>query len=126
VVAARLIKAGDQMGAAGAGRPGAHCELAGELGLAGGGERCALLVADADPFDAASTNRVRQRVQGVADQPEYVPDTDLLKHTDQDIRNRLRHLPLLVVVFAPGRGVKIEPIHADRSSARLTTTTLPH
>jgi hypothetical protein len=46
-----------------------------------------------------------------------VPDTDLLKHTDQDIRNRLRHLLLLMVVFAPGLGVKIEPIHADRSSA---------
>src|ERR1700688_4989977 len=57
-------------------------------------------MADTNPFDAASTDRVRQRVQGVADQSKYMLDTDLLKRTDQDIRNRLRHLPLLVVVFA--------------------------
>ena len=97
MVAARFIEAGDQMSAAGAGGAGAHREVAGELGLAGGSERRSFLMADANPFDAASADRVGERVQRVADEPEYMFDPDLLEYTDQDIRDRLRHLcrPLL-------------------------------
>ena len=80
---------------AGAGRAGADAEPAGQLGLAGGGERRALLVADADPFDAAAANRVGERIERVADQAEDLLDPDLLEHADQDIRDCLGHLRLL-------------------------------
>jgi hypothetical protein len=82
------------MVAAGTGGAGTHRELAGELGLTGGSQRRSFLMTDADPFDSASSNRVGERIQGVADQCEYMLDPDLLKHTHQEIRNRLCHLPL--------------------------------
>ena len=78
VVAARLIEARDQVGAAGAGGAGAHRKPAGELGLAGRGKRGAFFVADADPFDLASPDRVGERIERIADQPEYMLDPDLL------------------------------------------------
>ena len=95
VVAARLIEAGDEMRAAGAGRAGADRELAGELGLTGGCKRRAFLVTDADPLDAAAPNRVGERIERVADQSENVLDPDLLEHADQYVRYRLGHLRLL-------------------------------
>jgi hypothetical protein len=66
-----------------------HREAAGELGLAGGGQRRAFLMTDADPFDMASSNRVGERIQGVADQSEYLLDADLFEPTDQDVRDRV-------------------------------------
>ena len=94
VVAARFIEAGDQMRAAGTGGAGTHRELSGELGLTGGSQRRSFFMTDANPFDAASSNRVGERIQGVADQREYMLDPDLLEHADEEIRNGLRHLPL--------------------------------
>ena len=93
------------MRAAGTGGAGAHRELAGELGLAGGGQRRSFLMADADPFDAASPDRVGERVRGVADQSENMPDSDLFEHPDQEVGNRLRHgfLPIVVVVLSAAR-----------------------
>jgi hypothetical protein len=55
------------MSAPGTRGTGAYRELAGELGLPGRGQRRSLLMADADPFDSASSNRIGQRIQGVAD-----------------------------------------------------------
>src|SRR6267378_2180433 len=96
VVAAGLIESGHQVVAAGTGGAGANRETAGQLCLASGGQRGAFLMTHADPFDAASTDRVRDRIQGVADQPEKMLDADLLEHANQDIRNRLRHFRLLL------------------------------
>ncbi len=63
VVASGFIEAGDQMGAARAGGAGTHRELAGKLGLAGGGERRAFLMADADPLDLAVPDRIGERIE---------------------------------------------------------------
>jgi hypothetical protein len=95
VIAARFVEAGDKMGAAGPGRPGANAKPARELGLSGGRERRALLVTHADPFDGTAANRVRERIERIADQSENVFDPDLLKHADQHVRHRLGHLRLL-------------------------------
>jgi len=81
--------------ASGPGRSGTDREPAGKLGLPGGGERRALLVANADPFDAATTDRIRQRVQRISDQAEHVSNTDLLERADQNVRDCLRHARLL-------------------------------
>ncbi len=89
MVAARFIKAGDQMVAAGTRGAGAHAEPAGELGLAGGGQRSAFFMPDADPFDLAVPDRVRKRIEGIANQSENVLDADLLERADQKFRNRL-------------------------------------
>lgn len=61
----RGLETCDQMSAAGTRGAGADRELSGELGLARGGER----------------------VPRVADQTEYVLDTDLFEHADQDSSN---------------------------------------
>src|SRR5713226_2185058 len=66
-----------------------------ELGLAGGGERRAFLVADADPFDVAAANRIGERIERVADQSEDVLDPDLFEHANQDACYRLGHRRLL-------------------------------
>ena len=62
--------------------------------VAFGGQRRSLLMTAANPFDMASPDRVGERIQGVADQREYMLDPDLLEHADEEIRNGLRHLPL--------------------------------
>src|SRR5260370_22679030 len=54
MVAARFIEAGDEMPAAGTGRTRTYSEPAGELCLAGGRERRALLLAGAAPRDFAA------------------------------------------------------------------------
>jgi hypothetical protein len=46
-------------------------------------------VPDPDPFDLASSHRVGQWIEGVADQSEDLFDTDLFEHGDQLARNRL-------------------------------------
>ena len=69
--------------------PGRHRELPGELGLAGGGQRRALFMPDADPFDLALPHRIGERIEGIADQSEDLLDTDLFEHVDQLARNRL-------------------------------------
>ena len=97
VIAARLIEAGDEMSAAGPGRAGADPEPAGKLGLAGGGERRSLLVADADPFDIAAADRVGERIERVADQCENMLDSNLLEHADQDVRDCPGHMCLLLM-----------------------------
>ncbi len=89
MVAARFVESRDQMIAAGAGGAGAHRKLPGELGLARGGQRRALFMTDADPFDLASPYRIGQRIEGIADQSEDVFDTDLFEHADQLARHRL-------------------------------------
>jgi hypothetical protein len=53
MVAARLVQACDEMGAARTGGAAADAEPAGEFGLPGGGKCSAFLVAYADPFDLA-------------------------------------------------------------------------
>src|SRR6202022_3569151 len=83
VVAARFIKPRHQVVAARAGGAGAYPKPAGELGLAGGGQCRAFLVTDADPFDLASPYRVGQRIEGIPDQSEDMPDTDLFDHAAQ-------------------------------------------
>ena len=63
MIAAGFIKAGDEMSAARAGCARADREPAGQLGLAGSGQRGSLLVADADPFNVAAANRIRERIE---------------------------------------------------------------
>ncbi len=63
VVTAGFIKTGDEMCTTGAGSARAHRKLAGELGLAGGGKCGAFFMADTNPFDGASTDRVGQGVE---------------------------------------------------------------
>jgi len=89
MVAAGFIEAGNQMRAAGTRGAGTHREVAGKLGLAGGGQRRSFLMTDTNPFDIASTERVGERIQRVADQSKYLLDPGLFEHTDQDFRNRL-------------------------------------
>jgi hypothetical protein len=91
MVAGSFIEAGNQMRAAGARGAGTHRKAAGELGLAGGGQRRPFLMTNAEPFDMTSSDRVGKWIQRVADQSEYLLDPDLLEHADQDVRNRLRH-----------------------------------
>src|ERR1700733_15662923 len=84
------------MRAAGTGGAPATAEPAGQLGLAGGGERRAFLVADTDPFDVAAPYRVGKRIERVADQAENVFDPDLFEHADQYVRYGLSHRDLLL------------------------------
>jgi hypothetical protein len=49
-------------------------------------------VADADPLNVASANRVGERVEGITDQPEDMLDPELSERADQNIRYRLCHL----------------------------------
>jgi hypothetical protein len=44
---------------------------------------------DANPFDLASPNRIRKRIEGVAYQSKDVSDADLFEHAHQKFRNRL-------------------------------------
>jgi hypothetical protein len=82
MVAPDFMEAGDQMGAAWTQSAGKHREIAGESGLVGGSQRRALLMADFDPFDFASSDRVGERIQRVADQSEYLLDPDLFEDAD--------------------------------------------
>ena len=95
VVARGFVEAGDQMCAAGAGGSGADGEPSGQLGLTRGGQRRPLLVADADPFNRAAPNCVGEGIERVANETEDMPDADLLKRSNQHIRNRSRHPRLL-------------------------------
>jgi hypothetical protein len=53
-------------------------------------------MADADPlYLLASANRIAQRVEGIADQAEDLPNPNLFQHVDQDVRYHLSHLLLL-------------------------------
>jgi hypothetical protein len=63
--------------------------LPGELGLTGSGQGRAFFVTDTDPFDLASPHRIRQRIEGIADQSEDLFDADLFKHADQLARNSM-------------------------------------
>ena len=63
MIAARLVEAGDQVSAPRPRRAGADAEPAGQLGLAGGGERRAFLVANADPFNAAAADGVADGIE---------------------------------------------------------------
>jgi hypothetical protein len=40
-------------------------------------------MADADPFNFAVANRVRDGIKRIANQSKYLPDTNLLEHVDQ-------------------------------------------
>jgi hypothetical protein len=62
MVAACLIKAGDEMGAARSGRSATNAEPTGELCLAGSRERRPFFVADADPFNFALAHCVADRI----------------------------------------------------------------
>ena len=73
-----------------AGSDGAHAdpEGAGQLRLRGGGERTGLLVTDADPAHAVlAADRVRDRVQGVADDAPDLPHAEVVQAVDQHLRD---------------------------------------
>jgi deoxycytidylate deaminase len=89
MVAACLIKAGDEMGAAGSSCSATHAEPTSELCLARGRERGAFLVADADPFNFAVAHSIANRIKRVAYEPEYVLDANPFEHLDQDTRHCL-------------------------------------
>jgi hypothetical protein len=95
VIAAGLIEAGDEMGAAGSRRTGADRKPASKLGLAGGGERRSFLMADTNPFNIGAADRIGERIERVANQCENMLDPNLLKHANHDVRDRLGHRCLL-------------------------------
>src|SRR5215468_6244527 len=95
MVAGCFVKASDEMRAARTGRARAHAQPTGQLGLPCSGKCCSLLMPDADPLDLAAANGVAQRVQGVTDQAEDLPNSDLFEHANQDVCYHLGHLPLL-------------------------------
>src|SRR5262249_62265845 len=95
VVARRFIKTGDKVRAPGTGRACTDPEATSQLGLSSSGERCSLLMPNADPFYLAAANRVAQRVQRIADQAEDLPNADLFQHGDEDVRYHLSHWSLL-------------------------------
>jgi len=43
---------------------------------------------DADPLYLAAANGVAQRVKGIIDQAEDLPNPDLFEHADQDVCHR--------------------------------------
>src|SRR5262249_41328681 len=97
MVARCFVKAGDKVGAAGTGRARAYAEAAGQLRLPRRGECRSLFMADADPlYLLAPANRIAQRVEGIADQAEDLPNPNLFEHADQDVRYHLSHLLLLL------------------------------
>jgi hypothetical protein len=78
----------------GAARPrgaGADRKTAGELGLTRRRESRALFMANANPFDCGASHGIGQRIERVADQSKNLLDADVLKHTDQRIRDCLSH-----------------------------------
>ena len=83
------------MRAAGTSRARAYAEPTSQLGLPSSRECCSLLMAHTDPLYFAAANRVGERIEGIADKPEDVPDPDLFQHSDQDVCYRLDHLRLL-------------------------------
>jgi hypothetical protein len=89
VVATCLIEAGDEMSAAGPCTPATDAEPAGEFRLAGGRERSAFLVADADPLDLAVAHSVADRIERIGNQPGYVRDADLFERVNQGVGHRL-------------------------------------
>lgn len=70
VIAARLVKPCYQMRAARTGRARTDTEPSGELCLPRRGQCRAFFVPDADPFDSASANGIRKRIEGIANQTE--------------------------------------------------------
>src|SRR6516162_8246986 len=95
MVAGCFIKAGNQVCAARTGRARTYSEATGQLGLPRSGECCSLLMPDADPPDLlAAANRVSQRVEGITDQAEDLPNPDLFEHADQRVCHHLSHLTL--------------------------------
>src|SRR5215831_12522391 len=96
MVARCFVKARDKVRAAGTGRARAYAEAAGQLRLARRGKCRSLLMPDADPlYLLAAANRVAERVEGIADQAEDLPNSDLFEHADEDVRYHLSHLSLL-------------------------------
>ncbi len=69
--------------------------------IASGGERPALFVPHADPFDLAVANRVGERVERTTDQTENVPDADLLEDADQQAGYRLYTDAALIWSMSP-------------------------
>ena len=84
------------MGAAGAGGAGADGEASAELGLTRGRQRRPFLVADPHPFDEAAPNRIGERIERIADETEDMPDADLLKRSNQHIRDGSSRHPRLL------------------------------
>src|SRR5262249_12994269 len=95
MVAGCFIKTGDKVRLAGTGRARAYTKATGQLGLPRSGECCSLLMPDADPLYLAAANRVAERVEGITDQAEHLPNPDLFEHADQDVCYHLSHLTLL-------------------------------
>ncbi len=113
MVLARLVQPGNEMGAARPGRPAAHAEPPGQLGLAGGGERGTLLVADADPFEAvAVADRVGERIERVADDAEHLGDADIGKGGNEQVGDGGHGwAPLVSAGNAPRR----DPVRSKRA-----------
>ncbi len=94
VIPARFIEPGDQVRAPRARRSAAHAQSSRQLGLACSSESGAFLVTHANPLDLAVPHRVRERIERVPDQSEYVADADPLQRTDQQFRYGSGHTRL--------------------------------
>ena len=89
-----FIKACNQMRATRTRCTSADREAARKLGLTGSCKRRTLFMANADPFNLASSDGIGQRIEGIADQSKDLLDTYLVERGDEDIRNRFRHVHL--------------------------------
>jgi hypothetical protein len=86
-----VVEAINQMHVPGAGTPGAHCQLASEMGLGTGRERGRFLVSHVNPFDSLATpDRICYPVEGVTRDSVNSLDSCLL----QDVYQQVSHFVL--------------------------------
>jgi hypothetical protein len=90
-VAMTVVETVNQVHVPGAGTPGAHCQLASQMSLSTGRERCRLLVSHVNPFDLLATpDRIRYSVEGVTRDSVNSLDSCLL----QDVYQQVGHFVL--------------------------------
>src|ERR1700740_2511099 len=90
-VAMTVVETVNQVHVPGAGTPGAHCQLASQMGLGTGRECCRLLVSHVNPFDLLATpDRIRNPVEGVTRDSVNSLDSCLL----QDVYQQVSHFVL--------------------------------
>jgi hypothetical protein len=80
------------------------------------GEYWSLLTTDADPLYRAVANRVAERVEGISDQTEHLPNSDLLKRVDENVCNHLSHLSLPV---RPSQSIRYQKMDPPKPRALL-------
>jgi hypothetical protein len=90
-VAMTVVETVNQVHVPGAGTPSAHCQLASQMSLGTGRERCRLLVSHMNPFDLLATpDRICYPVEGVTRESVNSLDSCLF----QDVYQHVSHFVL--------------------------------